>query len=181
MGRLRRVGAHLVVLCGTSFSGKSTLAAVLAEALPAVVVSPDAINAERGLYGGQGVPVQEWARTHDIAHQRARAALGEGRAVVVDDTSSPRFLRDAWSELAAACQVPIVLVFLDVTPATALARRDANREAPLRPDVRDAVLHAHLDDFEPPGDDEGALRVTAEQAWSARLVERVRQAVEAAG
>ncbi len=42
----------IVLLCGRSFSGKSTVAEVLLRQLPATAVSLDAINAERGLHGG---------------------------------------------------------------------------------------------------------------------------------
>lgn len=40
-------------MCGLSFSGKSTLAALLADELGAELLSLDAINAERRLYGGR--------------------------------------------------------------------------------------------------------------------------------
>lgn len=58
----------LVVMCGRSFSGKSTLA--LADRLGAQRVSLDAINEERGLRGGADIPVSEWMRTNDEASPR---------------------------------------------------------------------------------------------------------------
>ncbi len=45
---------QLVLLCGGSFPGKSTVASFLADSLPGYIVSLDAINEERGLYGGEG-------------------------------------------------------------------------------------------------------------------------------
>lgn len=74
----RRVSGRLLLLCGRSFSGKTTLARVLADALPAVVVSLDAINDERGLHGGDGIPVEEWAR-HPRHRSRARGRSAAGR------------------------------------------------------------------------------------------------------
>jgi len=52
---------RLVLLCGRSFSGKSTVAASLADSLPGQVMSLDQINEERGLHGGEGIPLSEWA------------------------------------------------------------------------------------------------------------------------
>ena len=150
---------RLVLLCGTSFSGKSTVARVLAERLPARVVSLDEINERRGLWGGDGIPVEEWMRTHEVARVEVRELLGSGTSVVVDDTSSPRFLRDGWRALAAAEDVGFTLVYVDVDHPTVRTRRAENRLDPRRQDVTDAVLEQHLAEFEPPGDDEDAVRI----------------------
>ena len=82
----------LTLMCGLSFSGKSTLARGLAEELGAHLVSLDAINHERGLRGGEGIPLDEWATSNGIAHERAGVLLAAGGDVVVDDTGSPRFI-----------------------------------------------------------------------------------------
>lgn len=34
------------------------------------VVSLDEINEERGLYGGEGIPLSDWARTNELARER---------------------------------------------------------------------------------------------------------------
>lgn len=163
---------RLVVLCGRSFSGKSTVAAWLREGLDGEVVGFDAINAERGLSGGQGVPVAEWARTGELASRRVRAALQHGRTVVVDDTSSPRFLRDGWRPLAVELDVPLVLVFLDTAVAAVRQRQLANRDSRTRPDVTDAVMDEHLAGFEPPGPDEPAV-VVSESSTQEQVVAEV--------
>jgi hypothetical protein len=61
-----RMGGYVVLLCGRSFSGKSTVARKLQAALDGTVVSFDEINSERGLHGGQGIPIAEWARTNEM-------------------------------------------------------------------------------------------------------------------
>ncbi len=83
---------RLVVLCGRSFSGRSTVAAWLRDGLGGEIVSFDAINEERGLSGGDGIALAEWIHTGEIATRRVRTALQLNRTVIVDDTSSPRFL-----------------------------------------------------------------------------------------
>jgi predicted kinase len=152
---------ELVLLCGASFSGKSTVARTLAPMLPASIVSLDEINERRGLWGGDGIPVEEWMRTHQFASDEVRALLAGGRSVIVDDTSSPRFLRDGWRALAAEAAARFTLVYVDVDHATVRRRRTANQADPQRRDVADAVLDQHLADFEPPAADEHAVRIGA--------------------
>jgi predicted kinase len=152
-------GTRLVLLCGTSFSGKSTVARSLAPRLSARIVSLDEINERRGLWGGDGIPVEEWMQTHELASDEVRALLSSGTSVVVDDTSSPRVLRDRWRSLAAATEVPLTLIYIDVDHATIRRRRADNQLDPRRRDVTDAVLDQHLADFEPPNADENAIRL----------------------
>jgi predicted kinase len=153
----------LVLMCGTSFSGKSTFARALAAEIQGLIISLDEINERRGLWGGDGIPIEEWQRTHQIATAEARAQLlgGTGRNVVVDDTSSLRVLRDGWRELAGEVGVGFGLIYLDVGHATIRRRLAENRVSRTRRDVAYAVLEEHLASFEPPEADEGAVRVTS--------------------
>jgi predicted kinase len=148
-------------MCGRSFSGKSTLALALADRLGAQRVSLDAINEERGLRGGDGIPVSEWMRTNDEASAHVEEALSAGRAVIVDDTSSPRFLRGRWHELASRAHAEMALVFVDATEELIRARLAANRSDLARHDVIDDVMDAHLGAFEAPETDEHAIPVDA--------------------
>jgi predicted kinase len=159
MSTVQPAGGRLVVLCGLSFSGKSTVARAIRTELEAVVVSLDEINARRGLHGGQGMLIAEWQHTHEIASAEVTAALRPGTTVVVDDTSSPRFLRDGWRALAAGAGAAFTLVFVATDRVEARARRDRNRDQRSRPDVSDPVFDDHADNFEPPQPDECALRV----------------------
>ena len=149
----------MVLLCGRSFSGKSTVASSLAAALPAAVVSLDAINEERGLRGGEGVPVAEWARTNEVARARVRTSLAAGGTVVVDDTSSPRFLRDGWRVEAEVARAAMVLVFVDAAEDLIRERLRQNRSSRRRSDVTDEVMAEHLASFEPPDEDEHPIRL----------------------
>lgn len=167
------MGGQIILLCGRSFSGKSTVAHGLREALGGVVVSLDAINEERDLRGGQGIAVKEWARTNDVAHQRVAAELVRDATVIIDDTSSPRFLRDAWRELSTRSEAAFVLVFIDAARETIVQRQAANRADGARRDVIDRVMTEHLGTFEPPAATENALRFKAEGLCLAAVVEAV--------
>jgi predicted kinase len=166
----------LVVMCGRSFSGKSTLARVLARALKAELVSLDVINEERGLRGGEGIPVSEWVRTNEEASARTAVFLRTGRSVVVDDTSSPRFLRERWRNLADAEGARFVLVFVNATDEMIRTRLAANRQVSDRHDVADQVMEEHLDGFEPPAADEAPIVVDAEldtEAMAAQVLKLI--------
>jgi predicted kinase len=172
-------GMALVLMCGLSFSGKSTVAAGLAGALDAELLSLDRINEERDLHGGQGIPVEEWATTNRIAHDRAGGLLAAGRDVVVDDTGSPRFIRDEWRATASSAGAPFVLVWVQVGPELQRRRVLANRAEPVRPDVTDAVLEEHAASFEAPIDEDPLVidaASTNEPATVAAAVEAIRAA-----
>ena len=84
------------------------------------------------------------------ASSRTRVLLAAGRHVVVDDTGSPRFIRDEWRATASAAGVPFVLVWVQISPELQRERVLANRLGQVRPDVTDAVLQEHGASFEPP-------------------------------
>ena len=168
----------LVVLCGVTFSGKSTLARELARLLPAVIVSLDFINEERGLDGGQGVPVEEWAETNRLAQERVRDLLRAGSDVIVDDTTSMQMLRTAWQDLAVREGADAALVWLTIDAETQAERMLLNRWTESRPDVLDEVLQAHLDGFEYPEPQEHAIIVDGATVQrpgrAAQIVARIR-------
>lgn len=163
----------IVLLCGRSFSGKSTLAGAIAAALGADIVSLDAINAERGLSSGAGLPVQEWATTHDIARSRSLTSPAADRVAIIDDTSSPRFLRDGWRALAGERGVPLVLVYADVPVEESWRRHAANRVHRRRMDITDEVLREHVASFGAPTVDEHPIRWTGERSTIAAALAEV--------
>jgi predicted kinase len=164
--------AMLILMCGLSFSGKSTLARQLGKELEATALSLDSINEERGLHGGQGIPVEEWAKTNRLAEERSRAQLRAGGNVIIDDTGSPRFIRDRWREVAAGSQAAFALVWIEIDLELQRERVLANRLAGGRHDVTDEVLLDHVAHFESPTD-EGAITINARDVSDPRHVETV--------
>lgn len=161
----------LYVLCGKSYCGKSTLAAAIARQTGAVIVSLDAINAERGLYGGLGIPDGEWLRSHQLALQRVEEALATGLSVIVDDTNCFRFLRDGYRAVAARLDVQSLLLYLDLPMDALLAR--ASADDPTRPPVASDVLLELVGKFEAPAPEEQAIVVPpgfVPAAWVAQNI-----------
>lgn len=141
----------LVLLCGPAFSGKSTLARAIAGRTRAPVVSPDEINARRGLWGGDGVPTVEWARTHRIALEEAEAHMRDrARLVVVDDTNCYRFLRDDYRAAAARHRYAVRLVVLRFPDDEVRRRLRENEAKAARRGLRPEVFEEHLASFEWP-------------------------------
>lgn len=160
-------GSRVFLLCGRSFSGKSTLAARLAAATGALVVSLDALNLERGLVSGDGVSAEEWGKTHEEARRLLARGLAEGRDVVFDDTACFRFLRDDVRRVATAAGAETVLLFLDVPRSELEARRAEAALTGNRVPVREEVFARHVDEFEEPGPDEAPIRFASGPALTA--------------
>ena len=160
--------AHL--LCGPSLSGKSTVAEKIARATGAVVLSADAVNAERGLaFGAEGLPESVWAETLRILLDRLRAHGRSGRSVVVDDTQCYRWLRDRYrSECTASGLEPRLL--LVSAPKHVIYERHAHAKASTsRPVLSLDRLADHLARFEWPTEDERATDVGSPEALNAYL------------
>jgi predicted kinase len=147
----------LVLMCGLAFSGKSTVARSLTQNLDARLVSLDDINNERGLWGGHGITVEEWQRTHEVAQARVRSALTAGQSVVLDDTSNLRLLRDGYRALAHASGARFALVFVSTPLRDIQERRVRASRTRERRSVDDAVFSEHAASFEEPEVDEAAL------------------------
>jgi predicted kinase len=158
---LRRTVAHavptLIIMCGLPFAGKTTLARALARHLGARVVSLDEINAARGVRGGNGIPTEEWERTHRAALDEAGELLGREDAVVVDDTGCFRWLRDRYREVARRHGSDSVVIFVQTPVEEARRRLAANTVTGERPGVRSGILEELARTFEPPQPDEPSL------------------------
>lgn len=168
--------ADLILMCGLSFSGKSTFARLLGEQLGAAVISLDSINEERGLLGGRGIPAEEWMTTHRIAEERVSARLRAGADIVLDDTGSPRFVREHWRDIANREGARFALVWVQIDPELQRERLLANRVTNTRNDVTDAVMAEHVANFEPPiGED--PIVIDAHEAGDQASVRKVVEAL----
>lgn len=124
----------LVLACGLSGSGKSVVAAALAERLGGIRLRSD-VERKRlaGLpptaRGGPALYTAEAGqRTYARLQQLAAGALAAGVPVVVDAASLQRRERSAMQAVAAAAGSPFRLLLCDAAPAV-LAQRVANRLA----------------------------------------------------
>lgn len=138
------------LMCGLTFSGKTTVAKHIASEFGCDYLSLDQINNERGLWGGHGIPVEEWERTHVIALTRMRERLDRGACVVVDDTTNHRWLRDRFRAVADEGDHEVVLVYVtalmeDIRQRMTQADRTKERRA-----ISHDVFEKHVESFEEP-------------------------------
>ena len=143
-------------MCGTAFSGKTTVAKQLVQALGCAYVSLDEINAERGLHGGEGIAVEEWERTHQIALERMRELMARGEDIVLDDTNCFRWLRDRYREVACGKEYIAELVYLEVPLQEVQARIARNTMTAGRHSIESDVFGEHVRGFEVPHNGEVA-------------------------
>lgn len=164
----------LLIVSGLSGAGKSTVARRVSRAFGVSVHRSDQIRqdlAGKGVTPGKYAP-ETTVRVHRALLARAARDLASGTPTLLDAT----FLDDRWrtaaDETARAAGVPLVVVDVTCTEATALARlraraaagdsvsdadvavyrRQAARLAAEPPSVPDGALHAEVanDDAEPP-------------------------------
>jgi predicted kinase len=159
---------RLFAMCGLAFSGKTTLARAVARCAGAEYISLDDINEERGLRGGEGIPVEEWERTSAIAIERMGRLLDAGRDIVLDDTLCFRWLRDRYAAVADRHAARFVLLYV-ATPLPEIHRAMARNDAdPQRPPILLDVFETHARSFEPPAVEERPVvydRTVSMEEW----------------
>jgi predicted kinase len=163
---------QLYVLCGVSFSGKTTLGSAIRARHPCAYLSTDEINRERGLpFGGEGLPVERWEETLEIALGRLSRLMDSGQDVLLDDTNCYRWLRDRYREVAATNGYESTVLYLDVPLAELVRRRLQNELSGERERVSDEIFESHYETFEAPRSDEALLTLRPEDSvedWLSR-------------
>jgi len=144
----------LYLMCGAPFSGKTTLAQILASKTQSQYLSLDDIMRQQGLDLSQAQPVEAWEKAHQICLQRMDALMREQVSIVLDDTNNLRWLRDRFRHLAQQHQYHVMIIFLDIPLVELEKRREhvfLSRERNFLPDE---VFYAVVEHFEKPDKDE---------------------------
>ena len=158
----------LIITCGLSGSGKSTVARNTAQSLDGIVVRSDVVRkqlagmelAQRDTAGfAQGIynPAMTLT-TYNTLLQYAADITASGRWAILDATYPTRQYRQAAAEMARALKVPFAILHCHA-PHAELVRRLVARNA-AGTDVSDAtvaILETQTRSFEQPGADEGLI------------------------
>lgn len=188
----RRAGPCLIVLCGPSGTGKSTIGGALASTIGAAMISSDAVRKRLvGIDPHTRVPEAYRAglyapeiteRTYDEMRRRASDHLAAGRAVVLDATHSRREDRAAAVALARAAGVPVRLVSLTLSDDAALARIEQRQAGTLTTsDATPDVYRRQVEQFEPLRPAEGPLLTVDAADDVSVLVERIAEGLPPRG
>ena len=129
------------MVCGLSGSGKSTVAAALAERTGFTHLNSDRTRkALAGLRptdrGAELYTAERSAATYDALHAAARDALAAGRGVILDGTFQRRVHRDRARAIADAAGAPVL--FVECRTAEAEIRRRLAARAARDDDPSDA-------------------------------------------
>jgi predicted kinase len=168
---------HLFLLCGLPFSGKSTMGRAMQEQLGIVHVEVDShvLTGRPGLeeLGSRRIEREEWITAYQAAYRQVEVALDAGRSVVFDAVSYRRTQRERVRRIAAKFDVPMTVVYLDVSPADAKKRLFANRASPIRGNVPDADFEEVAVGLQLPQEDEQVLRYRPNEpvdSWIERVI-----------
>ena len=139
--------AKLIMMCGVSGSGKSTIAMRYAVKQSAIIFSSDSIRGE--IYGDENCQKNP-GRVFDILHQRITKALSEGFDVVYDATNLSCKRRMNFLKSIAHIDCRKICVVVVATPEDIEERmKSRDRKVPME------VVHKQLCQFQCPNYYEG--------------------------
>jgi hypothetical protein len=163
----------LIAMTGLSGTGKTTFARSLARATGAEFLDTDVIRKDPAWLGGslaqargEDIYTREWTqRTYDRMISTGIAAVGEGRAAILDGTFLDRALRDQAASAARDLGVPFVMVEVRCDDEVAFRRLTGRMADPER--ISDAGIDVHLRQREryranPPGIPAGTVHVVVD-------------------
>jgi|SRR5215211_5308167 len=149
----------LILVCGTSFAGKSTLARRIADRFGYPEVDVDATKAD--LFGDgvadDALARADWERIYRETDRRLVDHLAAGRSVIDASRNFRKTERDATHALCRAHGAGVVTVHVDTPEQVTRQRLLANRRSRERRDVTDEDFAAILAAWEPPTADEHPL------------------------
>ncbi len=163
------------MLCGTPFSGKSTLARALVERFGLVHIEIDRVHEERGVLRepGDRLVDNDWLVAFQHSYRRLIETLRRGESAVWDATTYYRAQRDRVRKAAAREGAEVVLIYLDTPLAEAQARLERNRVVRSRWDIPDDDFLSISRDLEPPGADERPVRYAPDMPLDTWLNETI--------
>ena len=149
----------LIVVCGTSFAGKSTLARLIADRFGHPDVDVDATKA--GLFGDAvdeaALSRADWARIYAETDRLIAAYIDSGRSVIDASRNFTRAERERAKTLCREHRATLVTVHVAAPEEVTRQRLLDNRRSPTRRDVSDDAFEAILTGWEPPTADEGGV------------------------
>jgi len=166
----------LIIVCGLSFAGKSTLAAAIRARLGCAEVDVDEMK-ER-LYGlnvpDQDLTPDQWAAIYRATDECIRACLAQGQSVIDASRNFSRAEREHSARLAEDSGARLVTVYVDTPEPVARRRWLANLQHPTRRQVSPDGFEQIAAGFEPPT--EGPLVYHYDEdsdAWLERNIRRL--------
>jgi len=145
------------LLCGTQFSGKTTLAHTLAMQRGWTHLSIDAIAESLLESSDSEVTEEQWSEAFTTAREQMTASLARGQSVVHDSTNKERITLDYLRAIAHQFGASAHVIYMAIPIEEANRRRIANQAQLQRHDVSEAGFLELVSSLEPPTADESVL------------------------
>jgi predicted kinase len=150
---------QLIIICGLSFSGKSTLARAIVQRFGFAEVDVD--ETKFNLFGRSiqdaNLNPADWARLYTETDREIARLLANGKTVVDGSRNFSKAERDGAKQLAEKCSVALLTVYVDTPEALARQRLLDNRITPSRRDVSDSDFEDVIRAMQVPSADESPL------------------------
>jgi predicted kinase len=145
---------YLIILCGYSFSGKSTLASKLVKSLvDASIISLDQINKLLGFDISGEISLKEWENTHKIVCDKIET--NKKNFLIIDDTNMFKKHRDRFINSGDKAGRKSLIIFVDTSQKEVRNRyakiKDERHLPPL------AAFNYVIENFEKPKSDENFI------------------------
>lgn len=168
----------LIIICGTSFSGKTTLASAIVEKFGHVEVDVD--ETKELLFGtaitdDEALTHADWVRIYDETDDIIAMVLRENRTVVDASRNFRRAERENARQLAQQNQAAVITIHVDTPEQLTRQRWQENKQSKTRRDMTDQQFTDVLNAWEEPSDDERPLIFTYDQDISDWLNKNARE------
>ena len=146
---------NLLLICGYSFSGKSTLANKIAKELSETeIISLDKINQERGFDISKDISIENWEQTHQIAIERIKSSIDKN--LLIDDTNMFKKHRVRFAEAGISVGYVPITIFIDTPKEVVLKRYMDYKETDRHVPPKEAFEFV-LENFEAPVPEENVI------------------------
>ncbi len=140
----------LYIMCGLAFSGKSTLAKVVAKHTGATLVGQDAIWFEQLEQAKQTGKEPTYLSVLGLSKSKVAEALAQGQSVVFDNTNAGRSHRKEFRQIAKEHNAKAIIVYANTSDDEIKSRQEANKVTKHRHDPSESDMQTVRDHFEPP-------------------------------
>ena len=156
---MNRSMSTLIVICGLSFSGKSTLAKAITRKVGYEEIDVDEVGA--GLYkldiNDEKLKDLDWDRVYDETDKLIETRLKSGVTVVDASRNFTRQERERAQQVAKRSDAHLVTIYVDTPQEIARQRRLSNKTSPSRRDITDEQFDEILQVMQPPTEEERPL------------------------
>jgi predicted kinase len=159
MNKQCRSSNRLIIVCGLSFAGKSTLANTISAEFgyPQVDVDETKLDLFGSAIDDADLSSDEWRRIYRGTDDKIRAHLRNGDSVVDASRNFRRSERTHARSLAARMRAALVVVYIDAPESLVRQRWAQNRHKQIRRNVSDDLFEEIIAGMEAPTADEKAL------------------------